>query len=97
MESSEEANQRYLRAAHAMQTGVKFTMENDPADTTAKHLRVGVNSALVEHGALVRMLIKKGLFSEQEYMVALADAMEEEAKKYRDRLEAIHGVNVELH
>ena len=39
--------QRYLDAAHAMQTGVAFTMHQDSSQTDPKHLRVGINSAMV--------------------------------------------------
>lgn len=78
--------QRWAAAAHAMQSGVAYEMSkgNDHA-TTPKHLRVGVNSAMSDHGGLVKLLIAKGLFTEEEYLTAIADAMEDEVRLYRER------------
>lgn len=90
------AKERYQATAHAMQSGVAFSMANDPTETTPKHLRVGINSAMVEHSALVGLLIKKGLITEVEYYEALADSMEAEAKRYQQRLSQIYGRDVEL-
>lgn len=81
-ETPEQARARYVAAAHAMQSGVAVKMQHDPAETTPKHLRVGVNSAMVEHSALTLLLVDKGVITEAEYYTALADAMEREAKLY---------------
>ena len=78
----EAAKARYQAAAHAMQTGVAFTMDFDPSPTTPKHLRVGVNSAMVEHGALAALLMQKGIITEVEYLESLADFMEKERDSY---------------
>lgn len=78
--------QRYLDAAHAMQTGVAFTMQQDPKDTDPKHLRVGINSALVETGAIVALLVDKGVTTYEEYFKYLADKMEAEVQTYAERL-----------
>ena len=51
----------YLKAAHAMQSGVAFKMHTDPSETQPKHLRVGVNSAMVEQSAIAKLLIDKAL------------------------------------
>lgn len=75
--------ERYRAAAHAMQSAVAYFMNVDGIATTPKHLRVGVNSAFVEHGALVKLLLEKGVFTEEEYYKALADKMEEEVESYR--------------
>lgn len=88
LESIESAERRYSEAAHAMQSGVAHEMntnhlhpERDPA-TQPKHLRVGVNSALVNDAALAKLLIAKGIITLQEYMIAVADEMEEEVQRY---------------
>ena len=41
------------------------------AEPEGKVLRVGVNSAMVDHAALVRLLIAKGIFTLEEYEEAL--------------------------
>lgn len=49
---------------HAMQSGVAF---EGGAPLEPKHLRVGVNNALVSLDALVRLLVAKGVFELGEY------------------------------
>lgn len=79
--------ERYLRLCHAMQSGVKFDQEtNPPQPESLKHLRVGVNTALVANGVVVDFLIKKGLVTEGEYFKALADGMQREVDRYEKRL-----------
>jgi len=91
MTHQQEDADRYLAACHAMQTGVKYEMESDAlrgavnSATTPKHLRVGVNSAMVSHTALVQLLISKGLLTEEEYYHSQALAMEVEVKRYEKR------------
>jgi hypothetical protein len=88
--------QRYRAAAHAMQTGVAYELELDPSPGTPKHLRVGVNSSMVEHSALTRLLITKGVITWAEYYGALADAMETERDLYAARLSAHFGRPITL-
>lgn len=86
-------NDRYLAAAHAMQTGVALEIghENvhgpaDPGDFNIhKHLRVGINSAFVSQAALTKLLIEKGIFTMAEYEKAQADEMENEVIRYEAR------------
>jgi hypothetical protein len=73
---------RYQNAAHAMQSGVAAKMDIDSSETTPKHLRVGVNSAMVDMGALVKLLIAKNVFTYEEYVTAVADSMEREKAVY---------------
>lgn len=94
--SAESAQERYKAAAHAMQTGVAYTMEFAPAATTPKHLRVGVNSAMVDSSALAQLLIQKGVITEEEYYSALADAMEREKALYERELANHYGQAVTL-
>lgn len=77
---------RYAAAAHAMQSGVAMEMNFDLSGVEPKHLRVGVNSALVAQGGLARLLIDKGLITEAEYTAAVADAMEAEVARYEEIL-----------
>ena len=65
-----------------MQSGVAHEMATCDRATQPKHLRVGVNSAMVDNAALANLLIAKGVITLQEYMIAIADEMEEEVKRY---------------
>lgn len=90
------ARERYLAAAHAMQTGVAYKMEKDGSETTPKHLRVGVNSAMADQGGLVTLLISKGVFTVDEYLDAVADSMERERDLYQTWIETHYGPGVTL-
>lgn len=70
---------RYYIAAHRMQSAVAFQLARGSDSASDKHLRVGVNSALVDSGSLAELLIAKGVITEEEYMRAVAGGMEREA------------------
>lgn len=89
-------HERYFAAAKKMQCGVEFTM--DPAEVGPKSLRVGINSAMSDQAGLVKLLIEKGVITEEEYIRAIAGAMENEAERYQKKLEAKYpGKKIELH
>jgi sulfite reductase beta subunit-like hemoprotein len=77
---------RYARAAHAIQTGVSYEQAIDPSDGSPKQLRTGINLRATDHQGLVRLLMSKGIISEAEYIRAMADAAEEEVRRYEQRL-----------
>ena len=85
---------RYVKAAHAMQSGVAVCMERGTAETTPKHLRVGVNSAMVNDAAIARLLIGKGIITLAEYEGAVADEMEREVKRYEYRIDSTGKVHL---
>lgn len=85
-ETDKQLEDRYHRATHAMQTGVALDHGRGSNDGEPKHLRVGVNVALVDHGALVGLLIEKGVITRTEYLRAVAEGMEAEVRKYRELL-----------
>ena len=95
-ETVEQAQGRHIAAMHGMQSGVAAKMNFDPNETAPKHLRVGVNSAMVQHAALTRLLIDKGLITEQEYFTAQADMMERERDGYQQEVSQHYGTSVTL-
>ena len=94
--------ERHKAAQHAMQSGVAFLIGHYqargsiPKDCLAKAIRVGVNTALSDHSALARLLIRKGLISAKEYAETIAAAMEEEKAQYEKRISDITGKEVKL-
>jgi predicted unusual protein kinase regulating ubiquinone biosynthesis (AarF/ABC1/UbiB family) len=93
----EAAQQRYFRALHAMQTGVAFSMDREPSQTQPKHLRVGVNSAMVDSAAIAQLLIDKGIITRAEHVEMLASKMEAEAESYAKKLSDLNGgANIKL-
>lgn len=100
-----EANYRkYFDLCHAMQSGVKFTLDIEapghenglPGSASHKHLRVGINAAMSDHGALVALLFEKGIITELEYSAKLVEWMQREVDKYQKELSAKLGKNVTL-
>jgi hypothetical protein len=101
MTKRDELQRRYEIAAHAVQAGVAMEMNDAPptisgSAVSPKMLRTGVNLAMVEHGALVRLLIAKGLFTEQEYFEELVKGVEDEQRLYEERLSARFGGKIKL-
>lgn len=86
-----ELKEKYLALAHAMQSGVAMMMNYNDKSTSPKHLRVGVNSALLDSSALVNLLVAKGIITEEEYFTALVELFEGEVEKYELLLEEVLG------
>lgn len=93
---SEKDLERHHAAPHAMQTGVSYELQLDPNGGSPKHLRTGVNAAMCDHAGLIRLLIEKGLFTEDEYTKAIADEMEREKQRYEARLTERFGKKITL-
>ena len=88
--------ERYGQLLHAMQTGVAHMMHRDENQTSPKHLRVGVNNSLCCQAALVKVLVAKGVITEEEYAQACADEMELEVGRYENELKAVIGTDVDI-
>lgn len=85
----EKDRERHLAAAHGMQAGVGTVMQYNPNETAPKHLRVGINAAMSDQAGLVRLLIAKGVFTEEEYVASIADEMERERDRYARTVEEL--------
>lgn len=94
--SLNEKKQRYQQLMRAMQSGVAASLELGSDEATPKHLRVGVNAAMSEQGALASLMIEKGLFTEEEYLDALIEYAEREVDRYERMLSERTGSNVSL-
>jgi len=51
---------------------------------------------MVDHGALVTLLVDKGVITDEEYLEAIAEGMEREARDYKEMLSNLLGVRVTL-
>lgn len=69
-----------------MQTAVALSLGRGGDEASPKHLRVGVNSALCNQAALVRLLVSKGIITWDEYGKEVADEVEREVKRHREQL-----------
>ena len=83
--------ERYKQLAHAIQSGIVF--RKDQTDMEPKHLRTGIDLTKVDHAALVRLLMHKGIFTEEEYYNALVESAEREVDMVRAEIAAEHGID----
>lgn len=88
------SNETYEAAAHRMQSATRFLMESTMyKGGEPKHLRVGINSAMSDQGALAGLLIEKGVFTREEYVEAVRLAMIREADEMTDRARKESGIH----
>jgi hypothetical protein len=111
--SLEDEVKRYHRLAHSLQAAVKYkysfdvnrnkvksvdSVEDMRHEYHAALLRVGANMALVELGAVVKIMISKGIITEEEYMKMANDELEREINKYKDEIsQLMGGIKIEFH
>jgi hypothetical protein len=96
--SIDELQAKYGRLCHAMQSGVAMEM-NVPERmraTEPKHLRTGINTSMSDHGALVKLLVDKGVITEREYFTSLCVLMAREVEAYELRLSEHFGKRITL-
>lgn len=85
----------YKEAAHGVQSAVRYRMETQttyPIDyrfTGPKHLRVGLDLRASDAAGLARLLIDKGVFTEEEYVEYVRLAANEELAREQDDLGVI--------
>ena len=81
-----ELEAEYYRLMHAMQAGVAMELGQDPISGSPKHLRVGVNSALVGHSILVELLVRAGVCTLREYWETSVKWWQDEVDAYKARI-----------
>lgn len=98
-----EFMRREEELGHAIQSAVLYELELDRRNTVTvyavpetssgspKHLRVGVNLAMDQHAALVKLLIDKGIIQESDYFDNQILLLENELKMYEDKFGAKFG------
>lgn len=94
--TQEEFSERYLALSHAIQTGVGHLQERGLLPDNRKHLRVGINMALIDSAAIHKVLVDKGICTQSELWEALISLMEEEVKRYEKKLSEHYQANIKL-
>lgn len=75
--------QEYMRLAHAIQSAVGWDQELNPGGDNIKHLRTGLNMLFVGEETIRKILVDKGICTEEEYNVVLLSKMEAEVERYK--------------
>lgn len=96
MDVSDELVAENIRVLHAMQTGVMYDLEHDPTGGTPKHLRVGVNNALNEASAIVKLLVDKGIITGDEFFETVNELLRQEVARYERDIQKRTGAKVIL-
>lgn len=84
--TNEDFSREYERLAHAVQSAIAFDYNKslDAPDTVVrelKHIRTGLNCLMSDLGALGKLLVSKGVFSEQEYFHAILTNLAQEVER----------------
>lgn len=95
---------RYTNALGRCQTGVAFYegrveagLDERFTAIEPKHLRVGITSTQIDHAALMRLLFKRGIVTEIEYLEELADEAERAADEWQEKVrQTLDAENVTL-
>jgi len=95
-EREKELYEEMAALQHAMQTGIMYMIDRGSKTGEPKRLRVGVNSALVFNGTVVRLLVGKGLITREEYAEASVEDLRAEVKRYEKELSEIFGKTITL-
>lgn len=91
-EQREALAARYERAVHARQSAVAYALAKGDRSMSPKRLRVGIDGALSDASGLARLLIAKGIFTEDEYQTAIVEAAEQEAESWAQRVRRDYGL-----
>jgi len=73
-------NLSYEEALHGIQSATKYELETNGYSSLnqIKHLRVGIDSAHITDEAIARLLIRKGIITEEEYIEEIRICMNRE-------------------
>lgn len=69
-----------MAAEHAMQSAVKTYIDHGDNSATPKQLRTGLNASMSNQGAVVALLVEKGVFTPLEYAQFCLKFAEKEAE-----------------
>jgi hypothetical protein len=84
----------YEDAAHGIQSAIKFEQENERREVRSeiKHLRTGLDCRAADALGLATLMIKKGVFTEQEYLEHMRLAMNAELVRYEEHVRIKFGL-----
>lgn len=85
-------NARYLAAGHRVQSATAYLM-NHSKSHEPKHLRTGINILFASQAGLAKLLIEKGVFTQDEYDQAVIEALEGEGDRLTAEAREISGVS----
>lgn len=104
--SRQQKIEEYGIAMHALQSGIAFSLakknptvpdiNQNPYLRELKHQRVGIDGTKSDHSALVKLLIERGIITDEEYIDAMLEGVIAEVHRYEKALSQEYGVKVTL-
>lgn len=76
----EELKQEYMGLCHGVQSGIAYAEAKRHRSLEPKHMRVGIDTTKADMGALVTLLIEKGVFTEEEWWTKAIEFMRREVE-----------------
>jgi len=82
----------YEQAAHGVQSAIKYEIEMMQRNVSdhIKHLRTGIDCRAANEQGLANLLIKKGVFTQEEYLEYIRTSMNEELARYQDYMREMY-------
>lgn len=87
----EELQQKGQQLNADLESTLQQLCQYNREELTPEHLRFVLTNTQVAVNALSQLLIQKGVFSEQEWMAALCQSMEQELQTYQEILSETTG------
>jgi hypothetical protein len=94
--TADEFLAEYTRLGHALQSGVAMELERGNQAATPKHLRTGLSCVMADLGSLTRLLVAKGLITDDDYYAAILEGLRSEVTVYEMRLSEQMGARIAL-
>lgn len=95
-----EFKAEYDRQAHRVQSGsawlITFGVQGESNPGSSKHLLTGNNMRASDMKALVDLLIRKGIFTEDEYLATILQSTTQEADRLEKEISAKIGRKITL-
>ncbi|MEZ4594546.1 MAG: hypothetical protein R3D55_25890 [Chloroflexota bacterium] len=95
--NQKEFRDEYIKLAHAVQTGIAACIAAGWTGATPKHLRVGIDTSKSDHGALIKLLLEKGVITEGEYQAVLLEGLEREVDGFKSLFQQLTGKKAEFY
>lgn len=76
--SVEELSSVIEPMSHAIQSYTAYMLHRNPSSSSPKHLRTGIDLTKAEMGGLAVLFVRKGIITNEEYLAAIVEGLEEE-------------------
>ena len=91
-----ENNEQIAELTKGIQKGIEYISQTDFTEIQPKQMRLELNIMMIQHNALVEVLVDKRLITKEEYTQYVIRHMEQEIQAYKEDLHVIYGENADI-